>query len=140
MFFKIFLLFTLIPIIELSLLIKIGGIIGTANTIGLVILTALAGASLARQQGMAVLQQIQFELSQGRMPTDDLVNGAFVLVGGVLLLTPGILTDLTGILLLIPLTREMVKGWLISYLNNNISQREAHFTILHDLPDDSTKH
>lgn len=107
MFFKLFLLFTIIPIVELYLLIKIGGVIGAFNTVLIIFITATAGAYLAKSQGFIVLANIQQGVREGRMPGRELLHGLFVLLGGVTLLTPGFLTDLLGLSMLLPLSREM---------------------------------
>ena len=120
MFFYLVLLFTIIPAIELFVLIEVGGIIGAANTILLIITTGVLGASLARAQGFAVLQNIQNSLNEGRMPTDEMVNGVMILVGGLLLLTPGFLTDTFGFMLLIPLTRAIIKKLITAHMNHVI--------------------
>ena len=116
MFIRLFLLFTLIPAIELYLLIRVGSIIGAGNTILLIIGTGMLGAYYARQQGLAVMTSIQTRMNQGQLPGDDLVNGAMLLVGGAFLITPGFLTDFAGFSLIFPPTREaikvVVKGWI----------------------------
>lgn len=105
MFFKLFFLFAVIPIAELYLLIKIGGIIGAFNTVLIIFLTAAVGAYLARSQGFLVVNRINQALQEGRSPARELLDGLFVLLGGFTLLTPGFITDLIGISMLIPLTR-----------------------------------
>ena len=116
MFIRLFLLFTLIPAIELYLIIRVGSIIGAANTILFIIGTGMLGAYYARQQGLAVMTSIQTRMNQGQLPGDDLVNGAMLLVGGAFLITPGFLTDFAGFSLIFPPTREaikvVVKGWI----------------------------
>ncbi len=112
MLLKLFLLFTIIPMLELAFLIEIGSVIGTMNTIMLILLTGVSGAALAKSQGISVLSKIQMEMQAGRLPAEELLNGAFVLAGGVLLLTPGFITDLSGLVLLLPLTRNIIKRWL----------------------------
>lgn len=116
MFLRLFLLFTLIPAIELYLIIRVGSIIGAGNTILLIIGTGMLGAYYARQQGLAVMTSIQTRMNQGQLPGDDLVNGAMLLVGGAFLITPGFLTDFAGFSLIFPPTRETikvsVKGWI----------------------------
>ena len=102
MVFKLFLLFTLIPIIELMILIDLGSSIGLAPTLGVVILTGALGAWAARTQGFYVVSRIQAEMAEGRLPGAEMVEGAMVLVGGVLLLTPGLLTDAAGFALMAP--------------------------------------
>jgi UPF0716 protein FxsA len=100
------LLFTVIPAVEIGLFVVIGGRIGPWATVAVVLFTGVAGASLARYQGLRVLQQIQDALGRGAMPTDELVEGALVLFGGALLLTPGFLTDAWGLSCLFPVTRK----------------------------------
>ena len=106
MFGRLLLLFIFIPMIELYLLIMLGSRIGAMPTIGLIVLTGILGASLARQQGLSVLSKIQREMASGRPPTQELVEGAMIVVGGIVLLTPGILTDIFGFALLIPTFRK----------------------------------
>lgn len=118
-------LFIIVPTIELYLLIKVGGAIGAANTIFLIIATGALGAALARAQGFAVLRRIQDSLNEGRMPTDDMVNGVMILVGGILLLTPGIITDALGFLLLIPATRDIIKALIHRHFNGIIASRSS---------------
>ncbi len=114
--FRLFLLFTLIPIVELALLIEVGQRIGTGATLLLVVATGLLGAYLARTQGLAVLRRTQAQLHQGQVPADGLVDGVLILIGGLFLVTPGILTDLVGIGLALPSTRAALKRWLRSRL------------------------
>lgn len=104
--------FVATPIIELYLLIKIGSMIGAFNTIMLVVLTGIAGALLARSQGLAVLNKINSDLESGSMPAEALIDGLFILVGGLLLITPGIITDIIGFIFVIPHTREVVKKYI----------------------------
>ncbi len=109
---RLILLFTIVPLVELFILIKIGSHIGALNTILLVILTAVLGALLARLEGLRTLQQIQLSLSQGQIPAEEMIDGVLIFVGGVLLLTPGVLTDLFALVLLFPYTRTHFKRWL----------------------------
>jgi UPF0716 protein FxsA len=109
---RLVLLFTIVPLVELYILIKIGSRIGGVNTILLVVTTAMAGAWLARLQGLRTLQQIQVSLSQGQIPAEELIDGVLILVGGILLITPGVLTDLFALVLLFPITRTYFKRWL----------------------------
>ncbi|QTL99517.1 FxsA family protein [Iocasia frigidifontis] len=126
MFIKLLLAFTIIPLLELALLIKIGEYIGLIPTILLVGLTGVLGVSLARSQGFIVVRKIKESLQQGKMPADDLLAGLLILIGGTMLLTPGLLTDLTGFSLIIPFTRGYYTGFIkkrfVNYLRkNNIS-------------------
>lgn len=115
MFLLLLLMFTIIPAIEIGLFVVVGSDIGPAATIAVVIFTGFAGAALARFQGTRVLTQIQEALARGAMPTDELVEGALVLFGGALLLTPGFLTDAWGIACLLPPSRKLfalgLKRW-----------------------------
>ena len=107
MVFRLFLLFTIVPVLELYLLIKIGGMIGALNTVLIILVTAIIGASLAKSQGLMVLSQIQQALNEGRLPASELLHGLIILLGGVALLTPGFITDLIGLSMLIPHIREV---------------------------------
>jgi len=109
MFLRLAALFICVPLIELYLLFQIGARIGPAPTIGLVVITGFIGASLARQQGFMVLRRIRNELNAGQMPTGELIDGVLVLIGGIVLLTPGMLTDLCGFALMIPQVRASLK-------------------------------
>ena len=106
------LLFTVVPIVELALLIKVGQYIGVGYTLGIVVITGVVGAYLAKLQGLLTLRRIQDDINQGRMPADRLFDGVLILCGGILLLTPGFITDLIGFMGLIPFTRNLFKQWL----------------------------
>ena len=123
------LLFTAIPIIELALLIKIGQIWGLKNTLALVILTGVFGAILLKVQGINVLRRISSELSQSIIPSDALFDGFFIFCGGLLLITPGVITDILGLLLLLPLSRSLFKYWVKQKIRKAFAQgRSIHFT------------
>lgn len=106
MFARLALLFVVVPILELILLVQMGRYVGWLPTLGLAVTTGIVGAFLARLEGLRVLLGARGELMAGRVPTDSLLNGVCVLIGGALLLTPGILTDLLGFSLIVPLTRR----------------------------------
>lgn len=112
MLLKLFLAFTLIPLAELYLLIKIGTVVGVLNTLALVALTGFAGAYLARMQGMQTMLRVRSQIEQGIMPAEDLIDAVIIFVAGILLLTPGLLTDIAGLLLLYPTSRFYFKRWL----------------------------
>ena len=109
MFLRLLLLFTIVPLIELYLLITIGGVIGVVPTIAIVIGTGVLGAWLARWQGLTVLRRISDEMAAGRLPTDALIDGLLILVAAAVLLTPGLLTDTLGFVLLVPASRALVR-------------------------------
>lgn len=116
------LLFTVVPAIELALLIKIGQFIGVAYTMGIVIFTGVTGAYLAKMQGLITLRRIQDDVNQGQMPADKLFDGVLILCSGILLLTPGFVTDLIGFMGLIPWTRNVFKRWLKRKIEGMIDQ------------------
>ena len=125
MFFRLFLLFTVVPAIELYLIIKVGSVIGALNTIFIIIFTGILGAYYARQQGFRVVSNIQLKMNQGTVPGDDLVNGAMLLVGGAFLITPGFITDFAGFSLIFPPTREAIKVGVKRYLEKRVRQGEV---------------
>ena len=122
MIFKLFFLFTAIPLIELAVLIRVGKGIGAISTIAIVLVTGVAGAWLARAQGMGVLRRIRKAINDGSPPSSELVDGAFILVGGALLLTPGLLTDLGGFFCLVPGMRVIIQRWVVRKIIKRIDQ------------------
>tara|TARA_B100000579_G_scaffold396210_1_gene374805 strand:+ start:1765 stop:2160 length:396 start_codon:yes stop_codon:yes gene_type:complete len=120
---RFLLAFTIIPIIEIYLLIEIGSILGTLTTVILIIITGFFGTFLARMQGLQTLYQIQESLREGRMPSGELLDALLIALAGLVLLTPGFLTDSAGFLLLLPKTRNYIKHWLrqqieLRYMSN----------------------
>lgn len=126
MFFKLFLLFTIIPIIELTLLVKIGMEIGIYYTVLLVLGTAFVGAYMAKMEGLGVIVRFQRNMMEGIFPAEEMIDGAMLLVAGALLITPGILTDVVGFLLVIPSTRAVIKVWLKRYLKGKFDRMTIH--------------
>ena len=108
----LFLAFVLLPIAELWLIIEIGGAIGVAPTLALLIIDSLIGAALARSQSRAAWERFNLALAEGRIPAKEVFNGAMIILGGALLLTPGFITDVFGLLLLIPPTRAAIRAFL----------------------------
>ncbi|HLC14663.1 MAG TPA: FxsA family protein [Thermodesulfovibrionia bacterium] len=109
-------IFAIIPVIEIAILIKVGSYIGAANTIIIVIATAVIGALLVKMEGVNVMFQIRSKISQGVLPGAELIEGAMVLVAGALLVTPGFSTDLVGFLLVFPLTRKFIRKRIIRFI------------------------
>jgi UPF0716 protein FxsA len=130
MLLKLFLAFTLVPLLELYLLIKIGAYMGALNTLVLVILTGFAGAYLARMQGMKTLHRVRSQLQQGMMPAEDLIDAVIIFAAGIVLLTPGLLTDIAGLLLLFPTSRFHFKRWLRHKFNQWM--KNPNVTIRHN--------
>jgi UPF0716 protein FxsA len=112
MLLKLFLAFTLIPVVEIYLLIKIGAYVGAFNTVVIVIVTGFIGAYLARLQGMQTMFRMRTSLQQGIMPTNDLIDALLIFIAGIVLLTPGFVTDAAGLLILFPHTRRIFKQFL----------------------------
>ncbi len=120
MFFKLLVLFTVVPLIELALLIKLGQLTGTATTIAIVILTGVIGAGLARREGFKTWNRLQHNLSQGVSPADEMINALLILVAGAVLITPGLLTDTVGFALLIPPVRRLIRRKLSAYFERRL--------------------
>jgi UPF0716 protein FxsA len=112
MLVRLFLLFTVVPLLELYFLIKIGGAIGALNTILIVLGTAIVGAVLAKLEGLRTMRQIMNNLSQGVLPAEEMVDAVLIFGSGILLITPGVLTDLFAVFVLVPFTRTYFKRWL----------------------------
>jgi len=121
-------LFALVPLVELYLLIRLGTYVGAVDTIAIVIGTGVAGGLLAKSQGLAVLDRIRAELNQGRLPAESLFDGLLILIAGAMLMTPGLLTDGFGLLLLIPWSRQAIKSWLKRKMQEKISAGEFHIS------------
>ena len=127
MFFRLLLLFVIVPALELAILIEVGKDIGFWPTMGIIVLTGIIGSSLTRMQGMAVWSQFNSKLQQGQLPGNELIDGLIVLCSGALLLTPGILTDFVGFLGLIPYSRMFIRKQLQKYLKQSQIQANVHF-------------
>lgn len=130
MLLKLFLCFTFIPVIELYFLIKIGTLIGGVNTLLIVIGTGFFGAWLARMQGMQTLLRVRENMQQGIMPAEDLIDALIIFAAGVLLITPGLLTDSAGLLLLWPVARNKFKRFLKKKFDEMISRGTIDITHL----------
>jgi UPF0716 protein FxsA len=132
MFRFLFVLFIIIPIIEIALLIQVSEVIGGISTIALVVITAIMGAKMVKQQGMGALQNVQTQMAQGQMPAKELFTGLCVIIAGVLLLTPGIMTDVFGLLLLTPAIRNKLAAGLASQatvrMSSSMGQGQSPFT------------
>ena len=115
----LFVAFTLIPAIELLVLLYLGSILGPLQTFMIILITGIVGAGLAKREGLGVLRKLQRELSTGLPPASRLVEGALVFAGGLLLVTPGVFTDLAGFLFILPPTRT----WLAPVILKAIASR-----------------
>lgn len=120
MLFKLFLLFTIVPAIELALLITIGTRIGALNTIVIVLATGFIGAYMVRAEGLDVVKRLQRTMAEGAFPVEEILDGVMVLVSGALLITPGVMTDIIGFLMVIPKSREPIKRLIKIYLKGKV--------------------
>ena len=134
MLLRLFLLFTLIPMIELYLLLQLGKHMGLLPTVGLVIFTGALGAWLARTQGLNTLKEIRTQQAHGQMPTSALVDGLLILIAGAVLLTPGLLTDFAGFFLLIPQGRRLIRQTVKKRIAESMRQGHSRVVILNDPP------
>ena len=125
---RLLMLFIFVPVIEIYILVKVGRHIGAFNTIALIILTGIAGASLAKSQGAQIIYKIRAALNQGQLPGRELLQGAMVLAGGIMLLTPGFVTDLFGFTLLFPLSRTFYTGMALKYFENKFRNGQWKYT------------
>lgn len=114
---KLFLLFAILPIVEITVLINIGEQIGGWNTVAIVIITAMTGAYLVRQQGLSTLVHAQQKMQTGNIPGQELAEGLLLVIAGVLLVTPGFITDGLGFLLCLPMTRPVIAKSLLKQLS-----------------------
>lgn len=115
------LLFIGIPAVELYLLIDVGGRIGLFYTLAIIIFTGVLGWSLVKHQGLSTRMRIQQQMSQGMLPAREMVSGLVLLAAGIVLLTPGFLTDAVGFTLLVPPIRDRVAGWLLQRFKARIN-------------------
>ena len=125
MFPILLLLFIFVPIIEIGLFIQVGGFLGLWPTIALVLITAFVGASLVRSQGMQTLMSVQGRLQQGEMPAQQILEGVMLAVAGVLLLTPGFMTDALGMLVLLPAPRAMIAKKMMEKMGEALSKDDT---------------
>ncbi|MES0349696.1 MAG: FxsA family protein [Desulfobacteria bacterium] len=129
MLIKLFLAFTLIPFCEIYLLIKIGNYLGAFNTILVVITTGFIGAYLARLQGIKTMMRVRESLNRGELPAEEMLDALLIFVAGIVLLTPGFITDVAGIIILIPNTRAWFKRWLRRKFDQWISENRSNMIV-----------
>lgn len=122
--FLLLLLFIAVPLAEIAVFIKVGDAIGIAATVALVILTAVIGVAMLKRQGVAVLARAQAALDAGELPIDSVLDGVCLLIAGALLLTPGLITDAVGFLLLVPGLRRGAARWAFERI-----KRSGRFTV-----------
>lgn len=127
---RLFLLFTLVPLAEIYLLITLGGLMGPGPTIALVAVTGMVGAWLARREGRKAIASYQESMAKGKLPEDGIVSGLLILAGGVMLITPGVLTDAFGLAMMIPpvrrATAKLVKARMQKRLTQGVERGTVH--------------
>ncbi len=123
MFTKLLALFIIFPLLELYVILEVGSVFGALPTVLLVVLTAVAGAFFTKLEGLRTLRRIQQQIILGQMPAEELIDSVLICVAGVLLLTPGFLTDVFGFWMLIPPTRQLFKRWLRSRFYQYLRKR-----------------
>jgi len=131
---RLFLLFVGVPLLELFILVQVGQLVGVWPTIGLVVLTGVTGAALARLEGLRTVWKVRGELARGHLPGGALLDGFAILLGGALLLTPGILTDLVGFSFLLPPTRKVLLGRVRKGLEKRLKSGAIHITQVGGFP------
>jgi UPF0716 protein FxsA len=130
MFMRLLALFVLLPLVELAILLQVGRWIGLGWTLAVVVATGFLGAALARRHGVRAWTAIQDELRAGRMPASALADGLLILIGGIVLLTPGLITDLFGFAMLVPVTRNAFKKALQRHFQRAVERGDTSVTIL----------
>ena len=131
MLFWLVALFVLTPLVELVILVYLGMAIGAGYTVLIVVATGVAGAALARSQGLAALSRARGSIEQGTIPSGELFEGALILAGGLMLMTPGIITDIVGFALLIPPSRRLARRWLSSQIRRKIEKGDIQHWEVH---------
>ena len=129
MLLKLFLAFTLVPFLEIYILIKIGSYIGAFNTVMIVILTGFLGALLARYQGLQTILRVRESLGRGEIPASEMLDALLIFLAGVVLLTPGFLTDIAGLMILIPRTRSLFKVWVRRKFTQWVDQKRVNISL-----------
>lgn len=142
MFIRLLLAFSIIPLVELALLIELGGYMGVLPTVILVAGTGIVGISLARYHGFHLFNRVKQTLEKGQIPADHLIEGLLILIGAVMLLTPGLLTDISGFLLIIPASRHLVARLVKRKFKSWINKSRFHVSYneyQHSASEKSTK-
>ena len=121
-------LFIAMPILELVVLLKVHQACGLGNKLVIVVLTGIVGVVLARAQGIMVMTVIRRDLAEGKMPAPRLMDGVMILIAGVLLITPGLITDSVGFLLLLPPVRASIRAWLRKKLEDKLRNGSINIT------------
>lgn len=128
--------FIVVPLVELYVIVQVGHAIGVLNTIGVLLVVSVVGAWLTKHEGFVVLQRVRERLGRGEVPGREMIDGLIILLGGLLLLTPGFVTDAAGIVLLFPPTRALARAWLRRRFSLQVTTIEPYRRRGPDGPDD----
>jgi UPF0716 protein FxsA len=131
MFARLFVLFTVVSLLEIFILVKVGSFLGALPTVALVVVTALIGSALVRSQGLQLIQQYQKRIAKGEMPGQQLVEGLMLIITGVLLVTPGFVTDFCGLMLLQPAIRGAIAKTLLANIQFSPATMTGGFSQTH---------
>ncbi len=137
---RLILLFVVTPVVELWLLLRIGGAVGVLPTLALVFGTGVVGATLARSQGIKAFRDFQQSLGSGRVPGQALLDGVCILVGGAFLLTPGLLTDVLGFSLVLPPTRRLIQRRIQRRVEEGIQDGTIQAVVISTSPHPAARH
>jgi UPF0716 protein FxsA len=119
----------LVPIVELYVMVQVAGVIGVLPTVVLVVALCVAGAWLMKVEGLGVLRRMQRQLADGEMPTTEAVNGVLIVIGGLLMLVPGFVTGILGLLLLLPPVRALLRPVVVARVQRRIDRGNARFVV-----------
>jgi UPF0716 protein FxsA len=124
--FALLVFLIVVPIIELAVMVQVAGVIGVLPTAALVLVTSLVGLWLLQTEGLGVLRRMQTQINQGQLPGDEVVDGVLVLVGGLLMVLPGFITSLVGLLLLVPPVRSLLRPLVLARARRRVERGQAH--------------
>lgn len=119
---KLVLFFVAVPLLDMFLLLKVAEAIGLLETVGVVVVTGVIGGLLAKDQGVRTMKRIRARLTRGETPSRELLDGGMVLVGGALLVTPGLVTDIAGFMMLLPATRPLIGGAVLRLIEREVQR------------------
>ncbi|QEG02830.1 phage T7 F exclusion suppressor FxsA [Stieleria maiorica] len=132
MLLRLLLVFVTVPLVELYLLLQVAEVTGAATTFLLVIITGIIGSWLAKREGLIAWQKFQLALAEGRMPSREIQDGLMIVFSAALLLTPGLLTDLVGFVMLVPVGRNLIRKFVLAKLFRGFGSVHVHTTTTFD--------
>lgn len=132
---KILLAFILLPLVDMYVLFLVAGRIGVLETVAVVVVTGIVGGLLARVQGIQTVRRLQYKMGRGESPSSELADGALILFGAALLVTPGLITDAIGFALLLPFIRPYIRSSLSSYLSDKVQRGDVVVEVESEYPE-----